>query len=126
MKKRVELCLLTHKNVDDFQNLQQDYDFANVYIKTELHNLSATRKKLIELNYTTRLFIVLQQGKKEEYIFGKLKGFKGVFNEHCKNSVFRKPISEVIGVSSNINDSVLIDNSTIQSQFTEERQWILI
>lgn len=124
--KRVELLIFKNKKMNDFISLQEKYLIANVYIKVDLDNISDTREKLIGLNYTTRLFITFFQGKKTEYIFGKLKKSKGVFNEHCKNSIIRDDISKVIGISSNENDAVITDEKDIMENSKEDREWIII
>lgn len=125
-KKRVELCIFNQKNINDFVLYYEKYNIVNVYIKVNLLNLSETRKKLIELDYTTRLFVVFNDDNKEEYIYGKLKKQKGVFNEHCKNSVFRDDLIKLIDISSNENDIVLIDNEKIKEGYLGNREWIII
>lgn len=123
---RVELLIFKHKNIDDFMEINQKYVVANVYIKVDLKNISQTRKKLIDLNYTTRLFITVDDGKKTEYIFGKLKKSKGVFNEHCKNSIIRENIDKVITISSNNGDSVILDDKTLIEKIKGDRLCIII
>jgi hypothetical protein len=127
MKKRIELSIFTKTSIDSFKLIFDEYNFVNVYIKTNLSNISETRKEMIELGYTTRLFVVFNNGKKEEFIFGKLKGQKGVFKEHCKNSVFRNSIENVIPISSNKDDSVLLDDLNIKNNYIgDSREWIII
>lgn len=121
---RVELLIFKNKNILDFKNLIDKYTIANVYIKVNLNNISETRKELIKLNYTTRLFVTINDGIKSEYIFGKLKKSKGVFNEHCKNSIIRNDINHVIRVSSNDNDVVIVDNKSLIIE--ESRKWEII
>lgn len=124
--KRVELLIFEHKKIDDFINLTDKYIIANVYIKVGLDDISETRQKLIDLNYTTRLFISFSEGNKNEYIFGKLKKSKGVFNERCKNSIIREKISKIINISSNDEDSVIIDDDEIIKIINKNREWIKI
>lgn len=121
---RVELLIFKNKNILDFKNLINKYTIANVYIKVNLNNISETRKELIKLNYTTRLFVTINDGIKSEYIFGKLKKSKGVFNEHCKNSIIRNDINHVIQVSSNDNDVVIVDDKSLIIE--ESRKWEII
>ena len=121
---RVELLIFKNKNILDFKNLINKYTIANVYIKVNLKNISETRKELIKLNYTTRLFVTINDGIKSEYIFGKLKKSKGVFNEHCKNSIIRNDINHVIQVSSNDNDVVIVDDKSLIIE--ESRKWEII
>lgn len=123
---RVELLIFKHKNIDDFIKISQKYVVANVYIKVDLKNISQTRKRLIDLNYTTRLFITVVDGKKTEYIFGKFKKSKGVFNEYCKNSIIRENIDKVITISSNNGDSVILDDKTLIEKIKGDRLWIII
>lgn len=122
--ERVELGIFNHKNIADIELLIKDYIIANIYIKVDLSNISETRKKLIDLKYTTRLFVTLENGKKSEYIFGKLKGSKGVFNEHCKNSFIHGNINNVIIISSNDLDTVMIDDNNIKNN--KDREWKII
>lgn len=124
--KRVELLIFEHKKINDFIKLTEEYIVANVYIKVDLDDISETRQKLIDLNYTTRLFISFFEGNKKEYIFGKLKKSKGVFNEHCKNSIIREKISKIINVSSNDKDIVIVDDEEIIKNIDENREWIKI
>lgn len=127
MKKRIELSIFTKTDINSFKSIFNEYNLVNVYLKTNLSNISETRKQMIELGYTTRLFVVFNNGKKEEFIFGKLKGQKGVFKEHCKNSVFRNTIENVILISSNKDDSVLLDDLTIKNNYIgDSREWITI
>lgn len=121
---RVELLIFKNKNILDFKNLINKYTIANVYIKVNLNNISETRKELIKLNYTTRLFVTINDGIKSEYIFGKLKKSKGVFNEYCKNSIIRNDINHVIRVSSNDNDVVIVDDKSLIIE--ESRKWEII
>ncbi len=125
-KERIELCIFNHININDFFDYYQKYNLVNVYIKVDLNNLSETRKKLIELDYTTRLFIVFHNDKKQEYIYGKLKKQKGVFNEHCKNSVFRNELIDLIDISSNEDDIILTDDENIKKTYLGKRKWIII
>lgn len=122
--ERVELGIFNHKNIADIELLIKDYTIANIYIKVDLSNISETRKKLIDLKYTTRLFVTLEDGNKSEYIFGKLKGSKGVFNEHCKNSFINGNINNVIVISSNDSDTVMIDDNNIKND--KDREWKII
>lgn len=122
--ERVELGIFNHKNIADIELLIKDYIIANIYIKVDLSNISETRKKLIDLKYTTRLFVTLEDGNKSEYIFGKLKGSKGVFNEHCKNSFINGNINNVIVISSNDSDTVMIDDNNIKND--KDREWKII
>jgi hypothetical protein len=127
MTNRIELCILNTHSLEQFKTLYNTYNIVNIYIKTNIENLSAMRKELINLNYTTRLFVLFDGHKKQEYIYGKLKGQKGVFNEHCKNSVFRKPIEDLIDISSNIHDTVLTDDENLHSNYKgSERTWIIL
>lgn len=122
--ERIELGIFNHKNIADIELLIKDYMIANIYIKVDLSNISETRKKLIDLKYTTRLFVTLEDGNKSEYIFGKLKGSKGVFNEHCKNSFIYGNIKNVIVISSNDSDTVMIDDNNIKND--KDREWKII
>lgn len=122
--ERVELGIFNYKNIADIELLIKDYTIANIYIKVDLSNISETRKKLIDLKYTTRLFVTLEDGNKSEYIFGKLKGSKGVFNEHCKNSFIYGNINNVIVISSNDSHTVMIDDNNIKND--KDREWKII
>lgn len=121
--ERIELLIFKNKDIQDFIDISEKYMIVNVYIKVSLENISKTRKKLIDLNYTTRLFITYNNEIKEEYIFGKLKKSKGVFNEKCKNSIIREDISSVISVSSNEGDSIIVDDSGLFKE--ENRDYII-
>lgn len=124
--QRVELCIFKNQSIEALEKHMKDNQIVNIYLKVDLSNLSQSRKRLIELGYTTRLFIHLIDGKKNEYIYGKLKGVKGVFKEHCKNSVFRNSLSELITISSNEHDIILTDVPEFKQTFKEKREWILI
>lgn len=131
MKKRIELSIFKNKSIKDFTLLFNEFDLISVYIKVDLKTLSETRKKLIEMGYTTRLFIHFENGIKSEYVFGKLKAKNGVFKEHCKNSVFRKKIENLIEISSNKDDFVMIDDEDIKNNFMllvniNSRNWIIL
>ncbi len=127
MKPRVELTLLNKNSIEKLLTLKEEYNLINVYIRTNIFNLSETRKNLIDLGYTTRLFVVLDNNQKVEYIYGKLKGQNGVFRENCKNSIFRKPLHEVIQISSEKNNTVILDDILIKNSYTgDHREWILI
>lgn len=119
-KKRIELALISQHSLEDCKAWSPDYYVANIYIKVSGETISQTRADLIDLGYTTRLMVVIDNGIKSEWIFGKLKGGKGVFNLHCKNSVWRGSPSDFIGVSSNNGDAVLIDDENVKKG---ERAW---
>ncbi len=127
MVDRVELAIIEKsKNIIDFFEKTSPYEIISIYFLVDLSNISFIREYLIKQNYTTRLFIHIDEnGMKKEYIYGKLKGKNGVFNEHCKNSVFRKNIQDIVNISSNSGDSVIIDvNSNII--VNENRNFIYI
>ena len=98
MVDRVELAIIEKsKNIIDFFEKTSPYEIISIYFLVDLSNISFIRVYLIKQNYTTRLFIHIDEnGMKKEYIYGKLKGKNGVFNEHCKNSVFRKNIQDIV------------------------------
>lgn len=128
--ERVELLIFEEKDFKEFKSLPNKYNIVNVYIKVNIKSLSEVRQKLIELGYTTRLFVTIESGVKKEYIFGKKKGQNGVFNEKCKNSIVRNSIAEVIKVSSNSGDKVLVDSESLLNKakvvFKNERDWVLL
>ncbi len=124
-KERIELALLDHTSIKKFEQLLERNEVASVYIKVNLSTISKVRSRLVELNYTTRLFIHLSEnGTKTEYIFGRLKGGKGVFNEFCKNTVFRRPLIDLIKISSAEQDVVAIDNHDYIT--SEDRTWTIL
>lgn len=122
-KKRIELALISQHSLEECKEWNPDCYIANIYIKVTGETISQTRSILIDLGYTTRLMVVIDNGIKSEWIFGKLKGSKGVFNLHCKNSVWRGSPSDFIGVSSNDGDAVLIDDEMLKKG---ERVWYSI
>ena len=57
-------------------------------------------------------------------IFGKKKGNKGAFNEHCKNTVIRSEfyIDKLIDTSSNENDLVITDDLDILKNINKKNR----
>lgn len=130
MKERVELCLIKNTNIKSIERILSK-DIGSVYISVNLDTISFTRDFLIKRNFTTRLCVFLSDmieddicsGKSSYYIFGKKKGNKGVFNEKCKNTVFRKDDNwnYILDVSSNNGDLVLIDDDSFLRN--KDRKW---
>lgn len=50
--------------------------------------LSETRAEMVNDDFTTRLFVANINGQNFFYIYGKKKGKKGTFNQHCKNTFY--------------------------------------
>lgn len=119
MKKRIDLIIL--KNTEYIKKRQEllKENIGSIYIKVDLNTLSETRIKLIEDKFTTRLFVANINNINEFYIYGKKKGNKGTFNEHCKNTYyeytnFEDFIIHIINVSSNIKEKVSTDDKLIK------------
>lgn len=120
MNKRVELVILEEKNIEENIKILEN-NIGSIYVKVNLHNLSSTRVLLINNLYTTRLFIAKKNEDVIYYIYGKKQKNKGVFNEHCKNSVVKNEnyIEKIIEVSSNKNDLVLTDSRSVLKKLNE-------
>lgn len=109
---RVELCLLWNTDIKKVNRIFC-MNIANIYVHVDVFSLSHTRSLLVDKNYTTRLCVLESKDAERDFmIFGKKKGNHGVFNEKCKNSVFRKDdnFDYIINTSSNDEDIVLIDD----------------
>lgn len=113
-KERIELIILNNLNIEKINSILDD-NIGSVYIKVNLLKLSNTRELLINKNYTTRLMVIDNNKEIVYYIYGKKKGNKGVFKEHCKNTVIRSKnyIDKLIETSSNENDLIITDDLEI-------------
>lgn len=120
MNKRVELVILEEKNIEENIKILEN-NIGSIYVKVNLHNLSSTRVLLINNLYTTRLFVAKKNEDVIYYIYGKKQKNKGVFNEHCKNSVVKNEnyIEKIIEVSSNKNDLILTDSRSVLKKIEE-------
>ncbi len=114
IKERIELIILNNSNIEKIQSILDD-NIGSVYIKVNLLELSNTRELLVNKDYTTRLMVIDNNKEILYYIFGKKKGNKGVFKEHCKNTIIRSEdyIYKLIDTSSNENDLVITDDLDI-------------
>jgi hypothetical protein len=114
IKERIELIILNNSNIEKIKSILDD-NIGSVYIKVNLLELSNTRELLVNKDYTTRLMVIDNNKEVLYYIFGKKKGNKGVFKEHCKNTVIRSEsyIDKLINTSSNENDLVITDDLDI-------------
>lgn len=121
MEKRIELLIYNNKKIEDI-NINRN--IGSVYIKVNLNNLSKTRKVLIENNYTTRLMVINEKYGTIFYIYGKKQKNKGVFNEHCKNSLIKEEnyIKKIIEVSSNENDIIETDDLFVVNEIKKQKR----
>lgn len=120
MKKRIELIILENKKIEELEEIL-DLNVGSIYVKVDLSTLSNSRSYLISKNYTTRLMVIKQLDSVLFYIYGKKKGGKGVFNEHCKNSVIKVDdyLGKLIEVSSNPEDTVKTDSKIVLNKLKE-------
>lgn len=111
MTDRIELAILNNTLINDFLNFLNQ-QIGSIYFKVTPLTLSSTRRVLSEYNFTTRLIVLNQSDNIIFYVYGKRRKINAVFNEHCKNTVIKSNqyLSEIIDISSNINDVVLTDN----------------
>lgn len=114
MNERIELIIIEKTKIEKINDLLSE-NIGSVYIKVDLENLSDVRKFLISKNYTTRLMVIKNDFNVLYYIYGKKRSNKGVFNEHCKNSVLKTNdyIEKLINVSSNDSDTVFTDSDDV-------------
>lgn len=128
--ERIELTILENDSFNKFKKLLDNYNLVNVYLGVDITTISKVREDLVNLGYTTRLFVVLDGNTKKEYIYGKKKGSKGVFNEKCKNSLIRENIVKVVDVSSNEYSKVVTDIKELENLAKNKnylnREWIII
>lgn len=129
MKKenRFELVIFNSLNNKKL-NFLKDKNIGTLYIYVDKYTISTVREKLINSNYTTRLFVSKINNKNYFYVYGKKKKNKGVFNEHCKNSVyeysnFEKFYEHMLSVSSNIQDKVLVDNKDLEQIIKKQNRY---
>tara|TARA_B100000700_G_C15061622_1_gene866301 strand:+ start:8012 stop:8419 length:408 start_codon:yes stop_codon:yes gene_type:complete len=125
-KKRFELVIFNELNNDKLLLLKTE-NIGTVYFYVDKYTMSTVREKLINYNYTTRLFVSKINNKNYFYIYGKKKKNKGVFNEHCKNSVyeytnFEKFYEHIISVSSNIQNVVLVDDKNLKQIIKKQKR----
>lgn len=120
MKKRIELIILENKKIEDLEDILE-LNIGSIYVKVDLATLSNSRSYLISKNYTTRLMVIKQLDSVLFYIYGKRKGGKGVFNEHCKNSVIKVDdyLGKLIEVSSNQEDTVKTDSEMVLNKLND-------
>ena len=126
-KKRYELVIF-NKLSDKKLNFLKNENIGTVYIYVDKYTISTIREKLINCNYTTRLFVSKINNKNYFYIYGKKKKNKGVFNEHCKNSVYEYDDFEIfyehiISVSSNIQNNVLVDDKSLEQIIKKQNRY---
>lgn len=114
MNKRIELVIIEKTRINEINSILEG-NVGSVYSKVNLENLSNTRSFLISKNYTTRLMVIKNDSEVLYYIYGKKRSNKGVFKEHCKNSVLKinDYIEKLINVSSNELDSVMTDSESV-------------
>lgn len=110
---RKELIIL--KNYKNIDNIKDDIQkCGSIYVYADKYTISNIRAALISLNFTTRLIVAHINNENIFYIYGKRKGGKGVFNEHCKNTVFNfnsleEFYQKIINTSSNPENQILSD-----------------
>lgn len=123
IKERIELIILNDSNIEKIKSILDD-NIGSVYIKVNLLELSNTRELLVNKDYTTRLMVIDNNKEILYYIFGKKKGNKGAFNEHCKNTVIRSEfyIDKLIDTSSNENDLVITDDLNILKNINKKNR----
>lgn len=121
MNNRIELLIYNYKKIEE---VDLNRNIGSLYIKVDLNNLSITRKILIENNYTTRLIVIKTKENNIFYIYGKKQKNKGVFNEHCKNTVFSEEnyIERIIKASSNENDIIETDDLNLENEIKNEKR----
>jgi hypothetical protein len=123
MNERVDLAILNKTKYNDyikvFENIKKA-DIGTLYAKVTTKNLSEIRKEMIKDDFTTRLFVARLSNQNVFYIYGKKKGKKGTFNEHCKNTCYSYNSVEdfyihIINASSNEGETVFVDDKKVKT-----------
>lgn len=123
VNERLDLVILNKtKYVDyimSFESLKKT-NIGTLYVKVTIEDLSESREKMIEDGFTTRLFVAQIKGENVLYVYGKKKGNKGTFNEHCKNTyyVYEDVVGfykHIIAASSNEFESIFTDDDGIKN-----------
>lgn len=117
MSKRIDLMLLEKTKYKDYQSTIENMKKLNLgtlYVSVNLMTLSETRAEMVNDDFTTRLFVAKINGQNHFYIYGKKKGKKGTFNQHCKNTFYEYNSREdffthIIKSSSNEKELFLSD-----------------
>lgn len=117
MSKRIDLMLLEKTKYKDYQSTIENMKKLNLgtlYVSVNLMTLSETRAEMVNDDFTTRLFVAKINGQNHFYIYGKKKGKKGTFNQHCKNTFYEYDSREdffthIIKSSSNEKELFLSD-----------------
>lgn len=120
--KRKDLIIINNIKYNDLYNNLGNIKKSNIgtlYIKVNIKTLSNVRSSMIKDDFTTRLFVVRIKDINIFYIYGKKKGKKGTFNEHCKSTYYKFDCIEefykkIIEVSSNKGESIVIDSPEIK------------
>lgn len=118
MRKELIILQDTH-DINKIKEIIKN-DIGSIYIYVDKYHLSETKQLLIDNNYTTRLFVSEIDNILSFYVYGKKKGNKGVFNQHCKNAYLKDkdPIPYFIISSSNINQKVYFDTIEYKNKTT--------
>tara|TARA_Y100001960_G_scaffold72262_1_gene76751 strand:+ start:2810 stop:3223 length:414 start_codon:yes stop_codon:yes gene_type:complete len=127
MEQRIDLMILEDTEYPEYRETIENIKKLNLgtlYVKVSIETLSETRADMVNDDYTTRLFVAKINGENSFYIYGKKKGKKGTFNEHCKNTFYEYDsksdfLKHIINTSSNELERIVSDDKDILKLATE-------
>lgn len=123
METRYELCFFENNTkISDISPLPSN--IGTIYLRSDIATISENRATLIDQDFTTRLFVDKNNGNGNKYyIYGRKKKNKGIFNEHCKNTVADKPdfFAYILDTHTDEGSTVLTDSESFYNSATQRQ-----